>query len=201
MVRTAPRGKTTAPEVELLDRTGIVAASLPQRRRPVLGRSPLDGRDQHDKDWDLRPKSVVIQRRIKAWLGTSGAVALVMTGWITGGAFDGPETQTAAPAPIEIREQAAQPVQPAQPAPPPVEIMQPPNPGPAPVPVAKKPAAPKQVAARTPNAAKKPPPKSTPTVAPRLDTPAPPKAKDPVEEFMQAYADQFVKTRITIVRG
>ncbi|MFD8497374.1 hypothetical protein [Amycolatopsis sp. NPDC059657] len=192
MVRTAPRGMTTVPEVELLDRTGIVAASLPQRRRTVSGRSPAGGVEQHDKDWDLRPKSVVIQRRIKTWLGTCSAVALVMTGWITGGAFDGPETQTASPVPVEIQERAAEP------APVPVQVEQPPNPGPAPVPVTKKPVAQKPAAARTPSAKK--PPKSTPTTpSPRVDLPAPSKPKDPVEEFMRSYVDQFVK--VTITRG
>ncbi|SDZ40147.1 hypothetical protein SAMN05421504_11517 [Amycolatopsis xylanica] len=193
MVRTAPRGTTTVPEVELLDRTGIVAASLPQRRRTVIGRSPLDGSEQHDKDWDLRPKSVVIQRRIKTWLGTCTAVALVMTGWITGGAFDGPETQTAAPVPVEIQERAAE----QPPAPVPVQVEQPPNPGPAPVPVAKKPAGQKQT--RTPATSKKPAKSTSTAPSPRIDLPKPTKQKDPVEEFMQQYVDQFVK--VTITRG
>ncbi|WP_370946129.1 hypothetical protein AB5J62_00565 [Amycolatopsis sp. cg5] len=193
MVRTAGRGTATVPEVELLDRTGIVAASLPQRRRTVPGRSPLDGVEQHGKEWDLRPKSVVIQRRIKTWLGTCSAVALVMTGWITGGAFDGPETQTAAPVPVEIQERAAE----QPPAPAPIQIEQPPNPGPAPVPVTKKPVAQKVV--RTPAATKKPPKSTPPAPSPRVDLPKPTKAKDPVEVFMQQYVDQFVK--VTITRG
>jgi hypothetical protein len=74
MLRTAQRSATRPSSdrtaVELLDRTGIVAASLPRRRRtgddadppaePIYKRPPVC-------DQDLRPKSVVIRRRARTW--------------------------------------------------------------------------------------------------------------------------------------
>src|SRR5436190_14652539 len=96
MPRTAQRlfpghSATTATDtaVELLDRTGIVAASLPRRRRtgetppaatPVFTRTPVC-------DQDLRPKSVVIRRRARLWLGGGAAVLLIALGWVGGGMF------------------------------------------------------------------------------------------------------------------
>ncbi|MDQ7803844.1 hypothetical protein Q5425_08870 [Amycolatopsis sp. A133] len=78
--------------MELLDRTGIVAASLPRRRRtdaeailvdaPIYTRTPVC-------DQDLRPKSVVIRRRARTWLGGGAAVLLVAAGWLGGGLFTG----------------------------------------------------------------------------------------------------------------
>ncbi|MEV6440406.1 hypothetical protein [Amycolatopsis sp. NPDC051716] len=96
MLRTAPRSATRPSSdrtaVELLDRTGIVAASLPRRRRtdgevaqleePIYTRPPVC-------DQDLRPKSVVIRRRARTWLGGGAAVLLVAAGWLGGGLFTG----------------------------------------------------------------------------------------------------------------
>ncbi|MCR6489677.1 hypothetical protein M8542_43385 [Amycolatopsis sp. OK19-0408] len=96
MLRTAPRSSATRSSsdrtaVELLDRTGIVAASLPRRRRtdddlpaaePIYTRPPVC-------DQDLRPKSVVIRRRARTWLGGGAAVLLVAAGWLGGGLFTG----------------------------------------------------------------------------------------------------------------
>ncbi|WP_410562344.1 hypothetical protein [Amycolatopsis sp. cmx-4-61] len=96
MLRTAPRSATRSSRdraaVELLDRTGIVAASLPRRRRtgdeanrgdePIYTRPPVC-------DQDLRPKSVVIRRRARTWLGGSAAVLLVAAGWLGGGLVTG----------------------------------------------------------------------------------------------------------------
>jgi hypothetical protein len=95
MLRTAPRSATRSSSdrtaVELLDRTGIVAASLPRRRRtddetpaaePIYTRPPVC-------DQDLRPKSVVIRRRARIWLGGGAAVLLVAAGWLGGGLFTG----------------------------------------------------------------------------------------------------------------
>ncbi|WP_410587234.1 hypothetical protein [Amycolatopsis sp. lyj-23] len=96
MLRTAPRSATRSSRdhtaVELLDRTGIVAASLPRRRRtddeasrgdePIYTRPPVC-------DQDLRPKSVVIRRRARTWLGGGAAVLLVAAGWLAGGLFTG----------------------------------------------------------------------------------------------------------------
>ncbi|MGK3199702.1 hypothetical protein [Amycolatopsis sp. MEPSY49] len=95
MLRTAPRSATRSSSdrtaVELLDRTGIVAASLPRRRRtdddvpaaePIFTRTPVC-------DQDLRPKSVVIRRRARTWLGSGAAVLLVAAGWLAGGLATG----------------------------------------------------------------------------------------------------------------
>ncbi|MEV6641055.1 hypothetical protein [Amycolatopsis sp. NPDC051371] len=95
MLRTAQRSATRPSSdrtaVELLDRTGIVAASLPQRRRtdddvavaePIYTRPPVC-------DQDLRPKSVVIRRRARTWLGSGAAVLLVAVGWLAGGMATG----------------------------------------------------------------------------------------------------------------
>ncbi|MEU7787023.1 hypothetical protein [Amycolatopsis sp. NPDC049159] len=95
MLRTAPRSATRPSSdrtaVELLDRTGIVAASLPRRRRtdddvtasePIYTRPPVC-------DQDLRPKSVVIRRRARTWLGSGAAVLLVAVGWLGGGMLSG----------------------------------------------------------------------------------------------------------------
>lgn len=89
MPRTAPsvatRPSSDRAAVELPDRTGIVAASLPRRRRtddelpeltePIYTRPPVC-------DQDLRPKSVVIRRRARTWLGGGAAVLLVAVGWV-----------------------------------------------------------------------------------------------------------------------
>lgn len=96
MLRTAQRSATRPSSdrtaVELLDRTGIVAASLPRRRRtgddadppaePIYTRPPVC-------DQDLRPKSVVIRRRARTWLGSGAAVLLVAVGWLGGGMLSG----------------------------------------------------------------------------------------------------------------
>ncbi|MEV6619476.1 hypothetical protein AB0M71_01055, partial [Amycolatopsis sp. NPDC051114] len=94
MLRTAQRSATRPSgdtAVELLDRTGIIAASLPQRRRtddelpelePIYTRPPVC-------DQDLRPKSVVIRRRARTWLGSGAAVLLVAVGWLGGGMLSG----------------------------------------------------------------------------------------------------------------
>jgi hypothetical protein len=96
MLRTAQRSATRPSSartaVELLDRTGIIAASLPRRRRtdddvplpaaPIYTRPPVC-------DQDLRPKSVVIRRRARTWLGSGAAVLLVAVGWLAGGMVTG----------------------------------------------------------------------------------------------------------------
>lgn len=73
---------------ELLDRTGIIAASLPKRRRspentyePVPVRTPVC---EPVVDQDLRPKAVVIHRRAKSWLVGGAGAALLAIGWFAG---------------------------------------------------------------------------------------------------------------------
>ena len=164
MLRTAPRSATRPSSdrtaVELLDRTGIVAASLPRRRRtdddlaaadPVYTRPPVC-------DQDLRPKSVVIRRRARIWLGGGAAVLLVAAGWLGGGLFTGGLFAPQAPdavAQLDTRPAvAAAPV--PQPAAPQAPVVLTPPPTTVYVPVPAKPA-PKQVPAQA-----KPQPKKTP---------------------------------------
>jgi hypothetical protein len=120
MLRTAPRSATRSSSdrtaVELLDRTGIVAASLPRRRRtdddvpaaePIFTRPPVC-------DQDLRPKSVVIRRRARTWLGSGAAVLLVAAGWLAGGLATG---SLFGSAPADVAQLDARPAVAEAPAP------------------------------------------------------------------------------------
>ncbi|WP_414944783.1 hypothetical protein [Amycolatopsis sp. cmx-11-32] len=112
---------------ELLDRTGIIAASLPKRRRspknkvepePLAVKAPAC---EPVVDKDLRPKAVVIHRRARSWLVGGAGVALLALGWFAGTFTLEPVDDTALPEPplpAVATQQAAPPVvQPAQPAP------------------------------------------------------------------------------------
>lgn len=112
---------------ELLDRTGIIAASLPKRRRspenavepePLPVRAPVC---EPVVDKDLRPKAVVIHRRARSWLVGGAGVALLAIGWFAGTFTLEPVDDTAMPEPplpAVATQQAAPPAaQPAQPAP------------------------------------------------------------------------------------
>ena len=164
MLRTAQRSATRPSSdrtaVELLDRTGIVAASLPRRRRtedevtavePIYTRPPVC-------DQDLRPKSVVIRRRARGWLGGGAAVLLVAAGWLGGGLFTG---GLFAPAPSDVAQMDPRPAVATaavpEPAPPqaPVVVTPPPKTVYVPVPAKQ---APKQVQVQA-----KPLPKKTPS--------------------------------------
>ena len=189
MLRTAQRSATRPSSdraaVELLDRTGIVAASLPRRRRtedevttaePIFTRPPVC-------DQDLRPKSVVIRRRARIWLGGGAAVLLVAAGWLGGGLFTGgifgpaqsDDVAQVDPRPAVVTSPVPEPAPPQAPAvtPPPKTVY---------VPVPAKPA-PKQVQAQA-----KPQPKKTPSPSPeeeaRVDLPStatPPPTTNPVQ--------------------
>jgi hypothetical protein len=125
MVRTALRSTTARPSprvetaVELLDRTGIVAASLPQRRRTEFESDDELPESEHTvvpepqpKDMDLRPRAVVIHRRAKAWIGAAAGVTLLAIGWLVGGSLTNQGSETASP--VDVRQNvAAQPVAPA----------------------------------------------------------------------------------------
>ncbi|RSN35509.1 hypothetical protein DL990_04735 [Amycolatopsis sp. WAC 01416] len=128
MPRAAQRRPSTdafsAPveTVELLDRTGIIAASLPKRRRspenepepkPMPLRPPVC---EPVVDKDLRPKAVVIHRRARSWLAGGAGVALLAIGWFAGTFTLEPVEDTAlpgSPLPAVVTQQP--PV--AQPAP------------------------------------------------------------------------------------
>jgi hypothetical protein len=73
---------------ELLDRTGIIAASLPKRRRsPENAYEPEPVQNpvcEPVVDQDLRPKAVVIHRRAKSWLVGGAGAALLAIGWFAG---------------------------------------------------------------------------------------------------------------------
>ncbi|WP_229907858.1 hypothetical protein [Amycolatopsis oliviviridis] len=112
---------------ELLDRTGIIAASLPKRRRspenevapePAPVRTPVC---EPVVDKDLRPKAVVIHRRARSWLVGGAGVALLAIGWFAGTFTLQQAGDTALPErplPTVAAQQAVPPVvQPTQPAP------------------------------------------------------------------------------------
>lgn len=134
MVRTAVRSTTARPSprvgtaVELLDRTGIIAASLPQRRRtefetdvepPAATMVAEPGAaEPQPKEMDLRPRSVVIHRRAKAWIGAAAAVTLLGIGWLAGGTLANQDTSETA-LPVDVRQNVTeQPVVPPPVAPP-----------------------------------------------------------------------------------
>jgi hypothetical protein len=188
MLRTAQRSATRPSSdrtaVELLDRTGIVAASLPRRRRtddqvtaaePIFTRPPVCDRD-------LRPKSVVIRRRARGWLGGGAAVLLVAAGWLGGGLFTGglftPSTSDDVaqgdPRPAVATAAVPEPAAPQAPV-----VVPPPKTVYVPAPAKQ---APKRVQAQ----AKPQPKKTTPAEdEARVDLPAssakPPPATDPVQ--------------------
>ncbi|WP_235783671.1 hypothetical protein [Amycolatopsis orientalis] len=125
--RTSTDAAFSAPveTVELLDRTGIIAASLPKRRRspeneiepePLPVRNPVC---EPVVDKDLRPKAVVIHRRARSWLVGGAGVALLAIGWLAGSATLEPVDDTALPEPLPaVATQQAVPQPPAaQPAP------------------------------------------------------------------------------------
>ncbi|WP_410658476.1 hypothetical protein [Amycolatopsis sp. lyj-112] len=109
------RDETACVEtVELLDRTGIIAASLPKRRRspenvppPLPARTPVC---EPVVDQDLRPKAVVIHRRARSWLVGGAGVALLAIGWLAG-TFTLPapvdDALPAQPSPAVATQQAA----------------------------------------------------------------------------------------------
>ncbi|MBE1499400.1 hypothetical protein H4696_006500 [Amycolatopsis lexingtonensis] len=196
MLRTAPRSATRPSSdrtaVELLDRTGILAASLPRRRRtdddveasePIFTRPPVC-------DQDLRPKSVVIRRRARTWLGSGAAVLLVAAGWLGGGLFTG---GLFSPAADEVAQVDSRPAVAAAPAPQPpapqVPVVAPP-PKTVFVPVPAKPA-PRQVQAQAKPQPKKP---STEDEA-RVDLPSsttPTSTTNPVQAWVDV-AESMVK--------
>ncbi len=196
MLRTAPRSATRPAgdraAVELLDRTGIVAASLPQRRRTddqVLAAEPIYTRPPVC-DQDLRPKSVVIRRRARTWLGGGAAVLLVAAGWLAGGLFAGGLSGSAPDR--DVAQQDPRPAVAAAPAPEPQP--QPPAPQapivvtPAPetvyVPVPAKPA-PKQAQAPAKPQPKKPVPDEEAEA--RVDLPSsatPPPTTNPIQAWV-----------------
>jgi hypothetical protein len=189
MLRTAQRSATRPSgdtAVELLDRTGIIAASLPQRRRtddlpglePIYTRPPVC-------DQDVRPKSVVIRRRARTWLGSGAAVLLVAAGWLgggmlSGGLFGSPQADDVAqldPRPAVAEAPAPQPQAPQAPAvtPPPTTVY---------VAVPAKPA-PKNVQAQANPQPKK---KSSDDAEARVDLPSPPppSTTNPVQAWVNA---------------
>ncbi|MGW5740063.1 hypothetical protein [Amycolatopsis sp. NPDC003861] len=195
MLRTAPRSATRSSSdrtaVELLDRTGIVAASLPRRRRtddevarledaPIYTRPPVC-------DQDLRPKSVVIRRRARIWLGGGAAVLLVAAGWLGGGLFTG---GLFSPPERDVAQLDARPAVAAAPAPEPQPVPQAPvvvTPAPKTVfvPVPAKPA-PKQVQAQAKPQPKKPVPDEEAEA--RVDLPpsaAPSSATNPIQAWVE----------------
>ncbi|MET8854332.1 hypothetical protein [Amycolatopsis sp. NPDC004625] len=194
MLRTAPRSATRSSSdrtaVELLDRTGIVAASLPRRRRtedetpavaPIYTRPPVC-------DQDLRPKSVVIRRRARTWLGGGAAVLLVAAGWLGGGLFTGsmfgpaPDGDAAS---LDTRPAvAAAPAPEPQPLAPQAPVVVTPAPKTVYVPVPAKPA-PKQVQAQAkPQPKKQPVPDDGTEARVDLPTSSAPPTTNPIQAWV-----------------
>jgi hypothetical protein len=194
--RSANRPSGDRAAVELLDRTGIVAASLPRRRRsedeplpesePIYTRPPVC-------DQDLRPKSVVIRRRARTWLGSGAAVLLVAAGWLAGGLFAGGPADDVAqvePRPAVAAAPAPQPVSaPSAPAvtPPPKTVY-------VPVPAARP--TPEQVRVQAQALPKKPSSEESEENEARVDLPSssspPATTTDPVQAWVQA-AESMVR--------
>lgn len=193
MLRTAPRSATRKSSdraaVELLDRTGIVAASLPRRRRtddeaaraetPIFTRPPVC-------DQDLREKSVVIRRRARTWLGGGAAVLLVAAGWLGGGLFTGglftPEPER------DVAQLDSRPAVAAAPAPEPPPVPQAPvvvTPAPKTVyvPVPAKPV-PKQAQALAKPQPKKPAPSEDSEARVDLPSSATPSTANPIQAWV-----------------
>jgi hypothetical protein len=172
MVRTALRSTTAGPSprgsasVELLDRTGIIAASLPQRRRSELDADAGSHADipvSEPRDKDLRPRGVIIHRRAKSWIGAVAAVGIFVVGWLGGGMFAAPQSDNAASVVVE-RNVVERPVMAPPAAAPAAPLVEP-----TPVPVT----AEVPVAHRPPASSKASPPASaTRSPEPRADVPA-----------------------------
>jgi len=185
MLRTTPkqrRATSSQSAADLLDRTGIIAASLPQRRRragevpeptPIYTRPPVC-------DQDLRPKSVVIRRRVRGWLGSGAAVLLIGLGWVAGASMGGGALTPHADEIAQVEPSPAVADVPApQPLPQPV-VVQPQAPVTVYVPVPQQKTSPKRVQAQ---------PKATSEAdVPRVDLPptSTPQA-DPVAEMLQPW--------------
>ncbi|MET7998532.1 hypothetical protein ABZU76_47455 [Amycolatopsis sp. NPDC005232] len=99
MLRTAER-RATSPADELLDRTGILAASVPRRRRSPEDTQPIsvvpallpiagDGASATVLA-PLAPRPrVVARRRTRGWGAGTAALTLLALGWFAGGLFSG----------------------------------------------------------------------------------------------------------------
>ncbi|MFD2467264.1 hypothetical protein [Amycolatopsis silviterrae] len=83
---------------ELVDRTGIIAASLPRGPRPqddaVVPETSCESTQQIPviagcAPAEERPRAVASRRRARVWVGTGVAVVLVGLGWLAGGYFTG----------------------------------------------------------------------------------------------------------------
>ncbi|HEY2063474.1 hypothetical protein [Amycolatopsis sp. NBC_01480] len=161
MLRTADRRATPIADraaADLLDRTGIIAASLPRGRR-----SPEDTDIEDTQPIPVvpggvtrpgpgaaaagaagaalagaaligsRPRAVVVRRRKRAWVGGGAALALVALGWLGGGLFGGSVLSGSTDDAVAQSDQRTSVAQP-QPAPQPAPVV-PPAPAPAAAPV------------------------------------------------------------------
>ncbi|PKV92728.1 hypothetical protein ATK30_3555 [Amycolatopsis echigonensis] len=82
---------------ELVDRTGIIAASLPREPRPqdeAAAETSCESTQQIPviagcAPAEERPRAVASRRRARVWVGAGLAVLLVGLGWLAGGFFTG----------------------------------------------------------------------------------------------------------------
>ncbi|WP_033292156.1 hypothetical protein [Amycolatopsis jejuensis] len=100
MLRLAERRPTASDRAagELVDRTGIIAASLPRGRRSPEDLAVRETSCESTQPIPIvagcapakeRPRAVAVRRRARAWVGGSAAVILVGLGWLAGGLFTG----------------------------------------------------------------------------------------------------------------
>ncbi|MFE3171327.1 hypothetical protein ACFXPA_00230 [Amycolatopsis sp. NPDC059090] len=82
---------------ELVDRTGIIAASLPRGPRLLEEAAPETSCESTQQipviagcaPAEERPRAVASRRRARVWVGAGVAVVLVGLGWLAGGFFTG----------------------------------------------------------------------------------------------------------------
>ncbi|HWD07349.1 MAG TPA: hypothetical protein VG674_33415 [Amycolatopsis sp.] len=123
MLRTAERRASSLAD-ELLDRTGIVAASLPRARRSPEETQPIPvvnptGGDRASTAELASARSRTARRRARVWLACLGGAGLLALGWLAGGVFAGPAESAdtvAAPAGDNVAPPPAAVPAPAPPA-------------------------------------------------------------------------------------
>ncbi|WP_020663345.1 hypothetical protein [Amycolatopsis benzoatilytica] len=85
---------------ELVDRTGIIAASVPRRADDAVAAETSCESTQQipvvagTAPAEQGPRAVVVRRRAQRWIGGGAAVLLVGFGWLTGGLLAGAHDHT-----------------------------------------------------------------------------------------------------------
>ncbi|WP_409461762.1 hypothetical protein [Amycolatopsis sp. GA6-003] len=183
---------------ELVDRTGIIAASLPREPRPQDEAAPETSCESTQQipviagcaPTEERPRAVASRRRARVWVGAGLAVLLVGLGWLAGGFFTGTLPGQPADDAVVQAEQRVPIAEQQLPAP---STSTPPAPQTAPPVTVYVPVPSHQTPAKRHNPARSTAPRATAPepadqAAPRadLDTPAPSKtpARTGISEFL-----------------